>query len=82
MEVRDQWMDKLQGMGVDLNPKKLLQWAEDNPDVVALINRDMLNAMDNIEERSKEDGSGTTQIGGVSDIGESRERSGVQEDTN
>lgn len=62
MEVRDQWIEKLEGMGVDLSPKKLLKWAEDNPDIVALINRDMLDAVDNAdtaveinEERSPND---------------------------
>lgn len=43
MDVREEWMNRLIDMGVDVNPKKLLKWASENPEIVAKINRDFIN---------------------------------------
>ena len=57
MEVREEWMNRLIDMGVDVDPKKLIKWARENPSITAQINRDFVNATQEIEE--DEEYSGT-----------------------
>lgn len=50
MAVREEWVNRLKDMDIDIDPKKLLKWAEENPDMVERINKDMLNAVEEADD--------------------------------